>query len=106
MCNALRPAGSWDMYGESITVRRSAYLTLVRFHLHYATQVWTPQSIDLIRKLERVQRRATKHILDLLFICDQTYGDRLVNLNLLPISHWHEFLGMIFFCMQSCNWNS
>ena len=58
MCNALRPAGSWDMYGESITVRRSAYLTLVRFHLHYATQVWTPQSIDLIRKLERVQRRA------------------------------------------------
>ena len=91
---------------KSITVRRSAYLTLVRSHLDYATQVWTPQSIDLIRKLERVQRRATKHILDLPFICDQTYGDRLMNLNFLPISYWHEFLGMTFFCTQSCNWNS
>ena len=57
---------------ESITVRRSAYLTLVRSHLGFATQVWIPQSIDLIRKLERVQRRATKYILDLPFICDQT----------------------------------
>ena len=82
---------------KSITVRRSAYLTLVRSHLGYATQVWTPQSIDLIRKLERVQRRATKYILDLPFICDQTYGDRLMNLNLLPISYWHEFLDMTFF---------
>ena len=91
---------------KSITVRRSAYLTLVRSHLDYATQVWTPQSIDLIRKLERVQRRATKHILDLPFICDQTNGDRLMNLNLLPISYWHGFLGMTFFCTQSCNWNS
>ena len=82
---------------KSITVRRSAYLTFVRSHLGYAKQVWTPQSIDLIRKLERVQRRATKYILDLPFICDQTYGDRLMNLNLLPISYWHEFLDMIFF---------
>ena len=82
---------------KSITVRRSAYLTLVRSHLGYATQIWTPQSIDLIRKLERVQRRATKYILDLPFICDQTYEDRLMNLNLLPISYWHEFLDMLFF---------
>ena len=29
---------------KSITVRRSVYLTLVRSHLGYATQVWTPQS--------------------------------------------------------------
>ena len=82
---------------KSITVRRSAYLTLVRSHLGYATQVWTPQSIDLIRKLECVQRRATKYILDLPFICDQTYGDRLMNLNILLISYWHEFLDMTFF---------
>ena len=82
---------------KSTTVRRSAYLTLVRSHLGYATQVWTPQSKDLIRKLERVQRRATKYILDLPFICDQTYRDRITKLNLLPISYWHEFLDMIFF---------
>ena len=46
---------------KRITVRRSAYLTLVRSHLDYATQVWTPQTIDLIRKLEGVQRRATNY---------------------------------------------
>ena len=56
--------------------------------------VW---SIDLIRKFEGVQRRATKYILDLPFICDQAYGDRLMNVNLLPISYWYEFLDMIFF---------
>ena len=83
---------------KSITVRRSAYLTLVRSHLGYATQVWTPQSIDLIRKLERLQRRAKTYILDLPFICDQTYRDRPMNLDLLlPISYWHELLDMIFF---------
>ena len=87
---------------KSITVRRSAYLNLLRSHLGYAKQVWIPQSIDLIRKLERVQRRATKYILDLPFICDQTetYRDRLTKLNLLPISYWHEFLDM------SCNRHS
>ena len=68
---------------KSTTVRRSAYLTLVRFHLGYATEVWTPQSKDLIRKLERVQRRATKYILNLPFICDQTYRDRITKLNYL-----------------------
>ena len=79
---------------RSITVRHSAYLTLVRSHLDYATQVWTPQSIGLIRGLERVPRRATKYILDVPFICDRTYGDRLINFNLLPISYWHGFLDM------------
>ena len=49
---------------KSITVRRWAYLILVRSHLGYATQVWTPQSIDLIGKLECVQRSAIKYILD------------------------------------------
>ena len=55
MSNALRPEGSWDTVRrntrlvKSITVRRSEYLTLVRSHLGYATQVWTPQLIDLIR---------------------------------------------------------
>ena len=36
-------------------------------------------------------------MLDLSFIYDQTYRVRLMKLNLLPISYWHEFLDMIFF---------
>ena len=82
---------------KSITVRHSAYLTLVTSHLGSAMEVWTPQSKDLIPKLECVQRCATKYILDLPFICDQTYWDRITKLNLLPTSYWHEFLDMIFF---------
>ena len=40
-------------------------VALVRPHLGYATQIWAPQSIELIVKLERIQRLATKFILKL-----------------------------------------
>ena len=51
---AQRPTGPWDMYGEKpdtrlvkkITVRRSAYLTLVRSHLGYATQVCLDSAVN------------------------------------------------------------
>lgn len=76
---------------KSIPVRRCMYLALVRSHLCYATQVWSPQSKDLLRQLERVQRRATKFILDLPFICNYTYRDRLIKLDLLPITYFHEY---------------
>ena len=46
-------------------VRQTLYLALVRPHLEHATQIWAPQSIELIVKLERIQRRATKFILKL-----------------------------------------
>ena len=45
--------------------RRTLYFTLVRSQMGYATQLWSPQTIDLISRLERVQRRASKYILDL-----------------------------------------
>ena len=78
------------------SVRRSIYLTLVRCHLGYATQIWAPQSKELIRKIERVQRRATKYILNLPFRCSESYKDRLVKLNLLPLTYWHEYLDLVF----------
>ena len=76
---------------KSTTVRRSAYLTLVRSSLGYATQVWF-RTLKIWGKLEWVQRRATKYILNLPFICDQTYKDRHMKLTLLPMS-----ICMIFF---------
>ena len=48
-----------------IKIRRTLYLSIVRSTLGYATQVWSPQSIDLITRTERIQRRATKFILKL-----------------------------------------
>ena len=35
--------------------------------LHYASQVWSPQTIQLIKNIEKVKRRATKYILNLGF---------------------------------------
>ena len=46
-------------------VRRKLYLALVRPHLGCTTQIWAPQSTELIVKLQRIQRRATRFILKL-----------------------------------------
>ena len=79
-------------------MRRVIYLTLVRSHFSYATQVWTPQSKELIRKIERIQHRATKYILNLPILCEESYKDRVIKLALLPVSYWHEiYLDMVFF---------
>ena len=82
---------------QNTQTRRTLYLSIVRCHLGYATQVWSPQSIGLLKRIENVQRRATKLILKLPFRCDVTYKTRLQLTNLLPISYWHEFLDIVFF---------
>ena len=84
-------------YIQSAQTRRTLYLSIVRCHLGYITQVWSPQSIGLLKRGENVQRRATKLILKLPFRCDVTYKARLQLTNLLPISYWHEFLDIVFF---------
>ena len=59
---------------KTISVRRilylDLYLALVRSKLCYASQVWAPQLMELIKWVERIQRLASKFILDLPFICD------------------------------------
>ena len=84
-------------YIQSIQTRRTLYLSIVGCHLGYATQVWSPQSIGLLKRVENVQRRATKLILKLSFRCDVTYKTCLQPTNLLPISYWHKFLNIVFF---------
>ena len=79
-------------------VRRMLYLALVRPHLGYATQIWlAPQSIELIAKLERIQRRATKFISKLPYFSNIRYKYRLQTLNLIPVCYWHELLDLTFF---------
>ncbi|CAB3990931.1 Hypothetical predicted protein [Paramuricea clavata] len=56
----------------NVNIRRTLYLSIVRSTLGYATQVWSPQSIDLITRTERIQRRATKFILKLPYVCGET----------------------------------
>jgi hypothetical protein len=65
------------------------YKSLVRSHLEYAVQVWSPYTITLIKKLEKVQMRATK----LLFCTkDLPYPKRLALLN-LPTLHYRRIRG-------------
>ena len=86
---------------KSLAARRMLYLSLVRPQLGYATQVWAPQSIELIARLEQIQRRALKYILDLPFITNTTYSQRLSQLQFLPLTYWHEYLDLIdFFSTQ------
>ena len=82
---------------KTISVRRTLYLSLVRSQLCYGSQIWAPQSVNLIKRTERVQRRATKYILDLPFFCEVSYNQRLDMLDMIPVCYWHEFLDMIFF---------
>ena len=56
-----------------------------------ATENW------LLKRLENVQRCATKLILRLPFRSNVTYKTRRQLTNLLPISYWHEFLDIVFF---------
>ena len=80
---------------KNVSVRQSICLMLLRSHLGYATQVWAPQLIELICKMKQIQlQKASKYILHLPLYCQQTYKDRLTQLNLLLLTYWHEYLDM------------
>jgi hypothetical protein len=81
-------------------IRRSLYLSLVKCHLNYATEVWSPAHISLKRKVENVQRRATRWILQQR-MGQQEYKDRLVTLHLLPLCYDRELKDLIFFYKAS-----
>ena len=77
--------------------RRLLYLTFVKPHLNYASEIWAPQSIGNISKAKSLQRRATKYILHLDWKDNTSYHKRLVRLNLLPISYTHEINDLLFY---------
>ena len=67
---------------HSVFVKRLLYITLVRSHFAYCSQLWRPNLLKDISRLERVQRKATKFILSDYLSC---YKSRLLALNLLPL---------------------
>src|SRR5215813_11252394 len=58
------------------------YKSLVRPHLEYAVQFWSPHYRNDINCIEKVQRRATKMIESMK---DKTYGERLSCLNMYSL---------------------
>ena len=70
------------------------YLTLVRSHLTYCSSIWHPYLIKDIILLERIQRRATKFILN---DFTSNYRERLIKLKLLPLMMTLELSDILFF---------
>ena len=81
------------------STKLSLYLSLVRSKLSYCSQVWRPHLIKDIKLIERIQRKATKFILN---DFHSSYRDRLLALKLLPLSLWFEYLDILFLikCIQ------
>ena len=83
-------------------IQRTLYVSLVRSHLTYASQVWAPTllgSLNLMRTLEAVQRPATSYILHGL---ELDYKQRLLKLSLFPVLYFLEYLDLLllFRCIK------
>ena len=72
---------------NSIPAKRKLFLSLVRPKLLYGSQVWRPHLVKDTMQLERIQRLATKFILN---DYQSSYKNRLSRLNLLPLSMMFE----------------
>ena len=75
--------------------RRTLYLSLVKSQ-SYTTEIWSPSQSTFKINLERIQRRATRWILQVK-IGDASYKDRLLALNLLPLCYDREIKNLTFF---------
>ncbi len=73
--------------------KRLLYISLVRSQLLYCSVLWRPFLKKDIELLERVQRRATKYILND-FRSD--YKSRLISLDLLPLMYTYELQDIMF----------
>ena len=73
------------------------YLSLVVPVVTYGSPVWRPSLIRDIVSLEKLQRRATKYMLQ---DYQLDYKSRLCQLKLLPLMYRLEFIEVIFFITQ------
>ena len=81
-------------YSAPVGVKKQLFVSLVRSNLEYCIPVWGGLSKENSRKIEKVQRAATRYILD---FPDLNYKERLCQLNLLPLSYRRELSDLNFF---------
>ena len=107
----ISPDLTWDTHINTILARANRmlaflrcnsvmsllYLTFIRLYIGYASEVWTPSTIRTITKIESLQRRVTKFILNLHWQEHISYHERLSRLNLLSLTYWNEVKDLIFY---------
>ena len=78
--------------------RKTLYLSLVRSLLEHCSQIWRPTSTAGIEKLEKLQKRAIKWILDEenSSYSEVEYFSKLANLNIPPIRNKFELNDLMF----------
>ena len=78
---------------NSISTKRQLYISLVRSQLTYCSIIWRPHLSKHIVVLKKVQKRATKCILN-----DYSLGykNRLVAIHLLPLMYQLELNDLMF----------
>ena len=74
------------------SIKKLLFISLVKSKLTYCSPVWRPHLIRDIKLLERIQRRATKYILND-FVSD--YKSRLINLHLFPLMYSYELADVL-----------
>ena len=79
---------------NSTYTKRQLYLSLIRSQLTYCSPIWRPHLLKDIILLERVQKRATKYILN---DYASDYKSRLKCLQLLPLMYFFELNDIMFF---------
>ena len=77
----------------NLSIKVKLYLTLARSQLMYCTPIWRPYLQKDIQNIERIQRCATKFILN---DYDSNYKTRLLTLKLLPLMYLLELQDIIF----------
>ena len=81
---------------------RSLFTALVRSYLDYASEIWSPRSIFMIKLVEGVQRRETR-----LLLPEISYNEGLERLDLLPLVYQREVRDLVTFYKLKCghyNW--
>ena len=76
-------------------VKFQRYVSHIRSILEYCSPIWSPANVKDILLLERVQRHATKYILN--NYSDFSYAERCIKLSILPLCFRREIIDLFFF---------
>jgi hypothetical protein len=80
-------------FNASCEAKKRLYMSMVRSNVEYCSQIWSGTSRSNVIKIERIQRSATRFILN---YPNSDYKERLQTLNIMPLSYRREILDITF----------